>query len=174
MKDILITTSSNSSIVEKLLPFHRDVEALLKQLRNEILFYTDLLRSIVSQEKESIQQLLADLTTTIRQYSPDGVRVVPSQESLQSNPLNAALVQAQTAMAEKVVQSPQNKKKLITVLPSECKTVLNALSPYVDAQQKKELKDLLTNGSNAVPIKFNESRVMLGEFFRRLKDRKML
>lgn len=173
-KDILLTTSSNSSIAEKLLPYHRDVEGLLKQLRSEANTYAEPLKSLVLQEKESVQTLLEDLTKTIRQHIPDGEKVMASQLSLQNSPLAAAVAQAQDAMAEKTARSSQNKKILVTVLPSERKTVLNALSPYVDADQKQTLKNLLTKGSSAEPIYFNESRVMLGDFFRRLKDKKIL
>ena len=173
-KDILLTTSSNSSIAEKLLPYHRDVKGLLKQLRTEVTTYDEPLRSLVLQEKESVQTLLEDLTKTIRQYIPDGHSVMASQLSMQSSPLTAAVEQAQDAVAEKVGRNLQNKKISVTVHPSECKTVLTALSPYVDADQKQTLMNLLTKGSSAEPIYFNESRVLLGDFFRRLKDKRII
>ncbi|AHM60525.1 hypothetical protein D770_11340 [Flammeovirgaceae bacterium 311] len=174
MKDVLSTTANNSSIAEKLLPFHRDVEELLEQLRKEVFSYTDPLKSIVSQEKESIQELLEELTKMIRLHAQDGDRVLESQINPQHSPLTAAVAQARDAIPEKEAQKSQNKKILVTVLPSYLERVLGALSPHVDSDQMQELENLLTKGSSTVPIYFNESRVMLGDFYRRLKDKGIL
>ena len=160
----------NNDIVNRLLPFHKDLQTILEQARLGIFDFSISLTKIFLQEKSTCNKLLEELTQIIRQHTPNADTMLSSEEPFPGSPIQNVAKQVQ----EKVLNLRKQETILVTIIPSELQKVVNAILPYIDPKQEQTVLQLFTTGTILEPIYFNESRLMLGDFFRRLKDKKML
>lgn len=173
VKNILSTSLENKNIAAKLRPFHRDIQDLLELTSKEALNFSTPMAKIAVKEKEPYQKLLEELTQIIRQHSASADQLVFTQQPSFS-PNNKAVEEVQEKIAEKELQVKKEKKILLTVRDDERQKILQALLPYVDPAQARNLEELFSTGSSPEPVFFTGNNKQLGDFFRRLKDKEAL
>jgi hypothetical protein len=174
MKRILNTSLNGKEIARKLLPFHREIKEIIEEPSERILESSVPLLQIELREKEPYQQLLAELTQLIRQHSPDADKLMLSQQFSSASPIHRAVEQVQEELIKNELRKEREAKLLVVIKPDYRQKVMDAFLPYVDPEQEQALSVLFTSGHSSETIYFKGSRVALGDFFRRLKDKGIL
>lgn len=174
IKNVLSQTTTDREIVENLLPFHRDVKDLLGGFREDALTLSATLVQIILKEKWFYDELLKELTMIIRQHTPKAEILSTSQQGSMDSPLHKKVQQVQAKVMEKWEEEKREKKNLVTIKSEDLERVHKALLPYVEPEEAKALKDLLSTGSTSEIIHFKGTNKQLGDFFQRLKENEKL
>lgn len=172
IKDALKTSQSNEELVKRLAPFHKDIQALLEEARQEVFNFSEPMQQIAANEKDSYQQLLEELTQLIRQHSLDTSSLPSQQESF--SPIKKVVEEAQEKVAKKELLTSKADEVLVTVAPENFQRIMDAFLPCVAPEQKEALSALFTAGHSSEVIYFKGPNKQLGDFFRRLKDKGIL
>jgi type IV secretory pathway VirB4 component len=142
IKDALNTSKTNEEVVRKLAPFHRDIKALLEEVRQEIFSFSEPMLEIVAKEKGIYQQLLEELTELIRQHLLDTNPLNAAPQTAFS-PIRKVVEQAQEKIAEKELLRPKADKVLVTIASEDFQRVMAAFLPYVAPEQEEALSAFL-------------------------------
>jgi hypothetical protein len=173
IKDALKTSQSNEELVKRLAPFHRDIQALLDEARQEVFNFSEPMQEIVAKEKDTYQQLLEELTELIRQHSLDTNPLNAAQQTAFS-PIKNVIEQAEEKIAVKELLTSKADEVIVTVTPEDFQRVMDAFLPYMAPEQKEALSALFAAGHSSEIIYFKGPNKQLGDFFRRLKDKGIL